>query len=160
MGALTRFAAGSQLFVPSDRGANPVTAGYLLPTGTTAPDQFSLQDALNTYPGWFVMLSGVSDAGIPVFEQSAQSYFANAANASSGLTGWVMYAPRPDLNLTRTAQIGFANFAIILQIGAKVAVSGDGTALTITTTGSAANSLSVTPFGQRQPVQIAMTGAA
>lgn len=173
MATLTRSAAGSQLFVPSDRGANPVTAGYLLPTGAATPDNFGLQDALSTYPGWFVMLSGVSDAGIPAFEQSAQSYFANparagalavwftnAANASTGLTGFVMYAPRPDLSLIRTAQIAFANFAIILQTGAKVAVSGDGTALTITVTGSAANSLSVTPFGQRQPVQIPMTGAA
>ncbi len=173
MSTLTRFAAGSQLFVPSDRGANPVTAGYLLPTGAGAPDSFSLQDALGTYPGWFVMLSGVSDAGIPAFVQSAEIYltnsarngalavwFTNAADAAAGLTGWVMYAPRPDLKLTRTAQINFANFSIVLQIGAQVTVSGDGTALAITTTGTAANSLSVTPFGQRQPVQIPMTVAA
>lgn len=173
MATLARFAAGSQLFVPSDRGAEPVRAAYLLPTGTSTPDTFGLVDALSLYPGWFVMLAGVADADIPAFERAAETYFANPARAgallvwftnagqpASGLTGWVVYAPRPDLALIRTAQIDFANFAISLPLGATVAASGDGTALTITPGGTTANSLAVTPFGQRQPVQVPMTGAA
>ncbi len=181
MATFNRYHAGSPLFVSSEQDTDALRSAYLLPSTAVVPDTFSVDDALNKYPGWFILFSIAKQdtATIDAFAAAAQiffsspdrtnalvAWFTNADSYASGLTGWVITAPRLNIptlgtpiTITRPTLIEFANFAINLTPGTTVTTSGDGNGLIFAKSG-ATNALVVTPFGQRTTVTLPMTGSA
>lgn len=174
MATFTRY-SGTNLFLSSEATAATARAGYLLPAGDTPPpDPFGVDDALNKYPGWFILFPDLP-ADPTTFIQQAQIYLANAAradalvawftnpeSAAKGLAGYVLTAPRVSGKapaLTKPGLVVFSNVTIGLKTATTVAVSGDGNGLTFTAA-SGTNAMVVTPFGARKSVTLPMTGAA
>ncbi len=174
MTTFNRYKAGSPLFLPAQRGVDPARSAYLLPSGAVTPDSFGIGDALVTYSGWFMLFDSLDDAQLDALIVPAQTFFSNSAridaliawftnadNPSQGLTGWVITASRANNPITigRPSLIEFANFAINFTPGTTIVASGDGNGLTFVC-GGTENTLAVTPFGARNPIELPMTTSA
>lgn len=168
--------SGTQLYLADAVTLQTARSAYLLPAGTTAPDQFSLQDALTTYSGYFIFANALPQQSetLATFIAAAQQYLANPGRAGvrfaffnstavSGLQATIVRAKVAGTSLTTSDRVDFVmqNFTLRLLGQNVVSQNANGDGLLFTPPSGKSNLFLASPLGtgpQAQfPLQCALT---